>query len=85
MELILPFHSRALARNIKLLRMSKEDYQADAKLWKSANCATDSFPDDADEVEPANFGSGDEENEEFFHLRDENFNADTFDRCLPLY
>lgn len=76
-EPTLPFHCRAFAKNIELLRKSKEDCQADAELWKSINGAADSFPNDADEFAPANFGSDDEENEVFFHLQDENFNADT--------
>jgi hypothetical protein len=76
-EPTLPFHNRAFARNIELLRKSKEDCQADAKLWKSANGAADSFPNDGEELESANFDSDDEGYEEFFQLQDENFNADT--------
>lgn len=76
-EPTLTFHNRGFARNIELLRKSKEDCQADAKMWKSANGTADSFHHDAEDFEPANFGSDDEETEEFFHLQDENFNAET--------
>ncbi|KAF9884384.1 hypothetical protein FE257_001840 [Aspergillus nanangensis] len=76
-EPTLPFYNRAFARNIELLRSLKEDCQADAKMWKSANGVADSFAFGAEEFEPANFGSDDKEDEEFFHLQDENFNADT--------
>ena len=76
-EPTLAFHNRAFARNIELLRKSKEDCQADAKLWKSANGAADSFHHDVDGFEPANFASGSDEAEESFHLQDESFNAET--------
>jgi hypothetical protein len=75
-EPTLAFHNRAFARNIELLRKSKEDCQADAKMWRSVNGAADSFHD-ADEHELASFDSDSEETEEFFHLQDENFNAET--------
>jgi hypothetical protein len=75
-EPTLAFHNRAFARNIELLRKSKEDCQADAKMWRSVNGAADSFHD-ADEYELASFDSDSEETEEFFHLQDENFNAET--------
>jgi hypothetical protein len=51
-EPTLPFHIQAFARNIELLRKSKEDCQADAKLWKSANGAGDSFHHGVDGFEP---------------------------------
>ncbi|OKO97720.1 ATP-dependent DNA helicase PIF1 [Penicillium subrubescens] len=75
-EPTLAFHNRAFAINIELLRKSKEDCQADAKMWKSANSAADSFHD-ANEDEPANFDSDSEETGEFFYLQDESFNAET--------
>ncbi|OKO94694.1 ATP-dependent DNA helicase pfh1 [Penicillium subrubescens] len=76
-EPTLPFHIRAFARNIELLRKSKEDCQADAKLWKSANGAADSFHHDVDELEPATFGSDSDDAEGSFRLQDETFNAET--------
>ncbi|KAI3286470.1 hypothetical protein DTO002I6_8141 [Penicillium roqueforti] len=76
-EPTLPFHIRAFARNIELLRKSKEDCQVDAKLWKSANGAADSFHHDVDELEPATFGSDSDDADESFHLQDETFNAET--------
>lgn len=75
-EPTLAFHNRAFARNIELLRKSKEDCQADAKMWKSANGAADSFHD-AEEYEPACSGSDSEETEELLHLQDQDFNAGT--------
>jgi hypothetical protein len=75
-EPTLVFHNRGFARNIELLRKSKEDCQADAKMWKSANGAAESFRHDVDDFEPVNFAS-DEEGDEFFQLQDENFNAET--------
>jgi hypothetical protein len=45
-------------------------------MWKSANGATESFRHDVDGFEPS-FGSDEEEGDEFFHLQDENFNAET--------
>ena len=77
-EPTLAAHNRHFARNIELLRKSKEDCHVDAKLRESANrAADDSFDRDVDELEPANFDSGGEDGEEFFHLQDENFNAET--------
>lgn len=76
-EPTLAYHSRGFARNIELLRKSKEDCQADAKMWKSANDTADSFRNDVDIFEPATFGSDGEEGDKFFHLQDENFNAET--------
>jgi hypothetical protein len=75
-EPTLAFHNRGFARNIELLRKSKEDCQADAKMWKSANGAAESFRHDVDDFEPS-FGSDEEGGDEFFHLQDENFNAET--------
>jgi hypothetical protein len=75
-EPTLEFHNRGFARNIELLRKSKEDCQADAKMWKSTNGAAESFRHDVGEFEPVNFPS-DEEGDEFFHLQDENFTAET--------
>jgi hypothetical protein len=46
-------------------------------LWKSANGPADSLQQDADAFESAAFHSDGEEGEEFFHLQDENFNAET--------
>jgi hypothetical protein len=77
-ESTLTFHNRGFARNIELLRKSKEDCQADAKMWKSANGAADSFRHDVDDFEPASLGSDEEaDGDEFFHLQDENFNPET--------
>lgn len=76
-EPTLACHNRGFARNIELLRKSKEDCQADAKMWKSANGPADSLQHDVDGFDPANFDSDGEEGDEFFHLQVENFNAET--------
>ncbi|OKP09974.1 hypothetical protein PENSUB_4620, partial [Penicillium subrubescens] len=52
-EPTLAFHNRGFARNIELLRKSKEDCQADAKMWNSANGAAESFRHDVDDFEPS--------------------------------
>ncbi|KAH6954100.1 hypothetical protein BKA56DRAFT_236176 [Ilyonectria sp. MPI-CAGE-AT-0026] len=76
-EPTLPPHNRCFAANIELLRKSKEDCEIDSKLWKSADHAGHSLDPDADDVEPVYFGSDIEEDEEFFHTRDESFSAET--------
>ncbi|KAI7970124.1 hypothetical protein EIK77_000334 [Talaromyces pinophilus] len=75
-EPTLAFHNRGFARNIELLRKSKEDCRADAKMWKSANGAAESFGHDVGDFEPANINS-DEEGDEILHLQDENFDPET--------
>ncbi|KAL6405631.1 hypothetical protein AUP68_11392, partial [Ilyonectria robusta] len=76
-EPTLPPHNRCFAANIELLRKSKEDCEIDSKLWKSADHAGHSLDPDADDVGPVYFGSDIEEDEEFFHARDESFSAET--------
>lgn len=73
-EPTLPPHNRNFAKNIELLRKSKEDCQADADLWKRSGCETDSLDRDIDEVQPPGWGSDDEE---LLEGADESFNAET--------
>jgi hypothetical protein len=70
-------YNRNFASNIELLRKSKEDCQADAKLRQSTNRSSNDYYDrDVDELESANlYPDGEEENS--FHLTHENFNAET--------
>jgi hypothetical protein len=71
-------YNQNFARNIELLRKSKEDAKADAKLRRSTNRSTDEQSDhDIDEVESSNLYADSEEEEESFHLTHENFDAET--------
>lgn len=72
-------HNRDFARNIDLLRKSKADCQADAKLRESVavSAAYDSYDHDIGEVQPTDFYSDDEEGIDPFHLQDETFKAET--------
>jgi hypothetical protein len=71
-------YNRNFARNIELLRKSKEDAKADAKLRRSTNRSTDDQSDhDIDEVKSSNLYADSKEEEESFHLTHENFDAET--------
>lgn len=71
-----PFHNRGFARNVGLLRKSKEDCQADARLWRSENGAGDPLHHDVDGFEPTNFSSDGDEGDEYFQLQGENFTVE---------
>ena len=74
-EPTLSAHNRNFAKNIELLRKSKEDCQIDAALRKSLNNQLDeSLAYDIDNMEPAN---EDLDIEEAHMLIDENLNAET--------
>jgi hypothetical protein len=72
-------HNRDFAKNIDLLRKSKADCQADAKLRESAavSAAYDSYDHDIGEIHPTDFYSDDEEGIDPVHLQDETFKAET--------
>ena len=59
-EPTLPAHLRDFARNVELLRKSKEDCQLDAKLRSSVNQVADDFDRNVDELDQTGFESDDE-------------------------
>lgn len=84
-------HNRDFARNIDLLRKSKADCQADAKLRESAavSAAYDSYDHDIGEIQPTDFYSEDEEGFDPVHLQDETFKVETliaaYDSILKIW
>lgn len=73
----LPPHNQEFARNIDLLRKSKEDCQADAKLRQAAHkTSSDSFEHGLSSLHQENFYSDDEDNPEHFLPQIETFNAE---------
>lgn len=72
-------HTRDFARNIDLLRKSKEDCQADAKLRESAAASSAYDTDDHNigESDPTDCYLDDEEGVGSVHLQDETFKAET--------
>ena len=74
MEPTLASHNRNFAKNIELLRKSKEDSQIDAALRKSIIRPNDSFNHDIDDIEPVNLDLNDEGS---YNPMDEEFNAET--------
>jgi hypothetical protein len=73
-EPILQPHNQNFARNVELLRKSKEDCRADAELWKRSGRASDSFDRDIDELR---LTDSDMDDEEPLQGMDETFNPDT--------
>ena len=59
-EPTLPAHLRDFARNVELLRKSREDCQLDAKLRSTLNQVADDFDRDVDELDQTGFESDDE-------------------------
>ncbi|KAF9882545.1 hypothetical protein FE257_007384, partial [Aspergillus nanangensis] len=71
-------HIRDYARNIELLRKSKEDCQADAKSRTSANQhASHLFDNDMEDMALADIASNTENNTQTFCYQDEFFSAET--------
>lgn len=71
-------HIRDYARNIELLRKSKEDCQADAKSRTSANHhASHLFDNDVEDTALADIASDAEEHTQDFCHQNESFNAET--------
>ncbi|KAJ5100152.1 hypothetical protein N7532_007153 [Penicillium argentinense] len=72
-------HNRDFARNIDLLRKSKEDCQADAKLRESAaaSAAYDSYDHHMGVIQRTDSYSDNEEGVDSVHLQDETFKPET--------
>jgi hypothetical protein len=70
-------HNREFAANIELLRKSKEDCQADAKLRTSARLYDDFFDRHIADLEQGSFDSESDEHDEDFQIQSENFTAET--------
>ncbi|KAI1829024.1 hypothetical protein DTO027I6_10052 [Penicillium roqueforti] len=73
-EPMLAPHIQNFAKNVGLLRKSKEDCRADAELWKRSGRASDSFDRDMDDLDPTDLAT---DNDEPFQNADEAFNANT--------
>jgi hypothetical protein len=67
-------HNRNFARNIELLRKSREDSRIDAALRQLANRPDDSLDHEIDDIDPANLEPDDEES---YAPMDEGFSAET--------
>ncbi|KFZ23650.1 hypothetical protein V502_01866 [Pseudogymnoascus sp. VKM F-4520 (FW-2644)] len=63
-EPMLPPHNRTFARNIELLRKSKEDSQVDAAL-RSREAPHDVFDSELEGIDPADLGSEDEDVQDY--------------------
>ena len=78
MEPTLAPHNREFAANIELLRKSKEDCQADARLRASANQDNDDFFDrHLANLDQGSFDSETDELDEDFQVQSENFTSET--------
>ena len=77
MEPTLAPHNREFAANIELLRKSKEDCQADAKLRTSTRLDDDFFDRHIADLEQGSFDSENDDHGEDFQAQSEDFTAET--------
>lgn len=76
-ELTLAPHNREFAANIELLRKSKEDCQADAKLRTSTRLDDDFFDQHIADLEQGSFDSESGDHGQDFQIQSENFTAES--------
>ncbi|KAJ5098843.1 hypothetical protein N7532_005844 [Penicillium argentinense] len=70
-------HNREFAANIELLRKSKEDCQADAKLRAWTHLDDDFFDRQIVDLDQGSFDSDSDEHDDDFQAQSENFTAET--------
>jgi hypothetical protein len=73
-EPTLSLHNRNFAKNIELLRKSREDSRIDAALRRTMHKSQDSYNRNVDEIQPANLDS---DNEEAQNSLDEDFSTES--------